>query len=66
MIAVLRDFLKENLETLSILDLGASSGIIASYLSYYFKKVVGIDIDASLVSECCRTQRIKPFNHDSW
>ena len=49
MIAVLRDFLKEDLETLSLLDLGASSGIIASYLSYYFKKVVAIDIDGSAV-----------------
>jgi len=57
MIAVLRDFLKVDLETLSLLDLGASSGIIASYLSYSFKKVVAIDIDGEAVQFAKRNAR---------
>jgi len=57
MIAVLRDFLQEDFETLSVLDLGASSGIIASYLSYYFKNVVAIDIDTSAVQFAKRNAR---------
>lgn len=45
MVAVLSDFLQSDFQSLSILDIGSSTGIIANYLSKYFGKVVGIDID---------------------
>jgi len=45
MIAVLSDFLGSNFQSLSVLDIGTSTGIIANYLSNYFGKVIGIDID---------------------
>lgn len=38
-------FGKGNLSKLTLLDIGSSTGIIDNYLSKYFKKVVGIDID---------------------
>jgi 2-polyprenyl-3-methyl-5-hydroxy-6-metoxy-1,4-benzoquinol methylase len=45
MVVVLRDFLGSNLQSLSVLDVGSSTGIIANYFSRYFGKVIGIDID---------------------
>ena len=44
-VAVLSDFLRSDFQSLSVLDIGASTGIIANYLSKYFGKVIGIDID---------------------
>lgn len=49
MVAVLQDFFQSDLQSLSILDVGSSTGIIANYLSYYFGKVIGIDIDEPAV-----------------
>jgi len=49
MIAVLSDFLNSDLKSLSVLDICSSTGIIANYLSKYFGKVVGIDIDEAAV-----------------
>jgi 2-polyprenyl-3-methyl-5-hydroxy-6-metoxy-1,4-benzoquinol methylase len=37
---------KGKLKNLTVLDIGASTGIIDNFLSKYFKKVVGTDIDA--------------------
>jgi len=48
-IAILRDFLDRNLQSLTLLDVGCSTGIIANYLSDYFDEVVGIDIDEPAV-----------------
>lgn len=48
-VAVLDDFLKEDLKTLSLLELGSSTGIISNYLTDYFRKVVAIDIDWSAI-----------------
>lgn len=45
MVVVLSDFFEPGLRSLSVLDVGSSTGIIANYLSRYFGKVVGIDID---------------------
>jgi hypothetical protein len=49
MTAVLKDFYSENIENLTVLDIGPSTGIIANLLSKKFGKVVGIDIDGPAV-----------------
>ena len=50
MVAVLSDFLGSNLQSFSVLDVGSSTGIIANYLSKYFGKVLGIDIDKNAIA----------------
>jgi ubiquinone/menaquinone biosynthesis C-methylase UbiE len=47
--AVLREFFHGNLSKLSLLDVGASTGIVANYLSAYFGKVTGVDIDREAI-----------------
>lgn len=49
MIAVLKDHSQQNLKTLSLLNIGGSAGIIDEYLSRYFARVVGIDIDKNAI-----------------
>jgi 2-polyprenyl-3-methyl-5-hydroxy-6-metoxy-1,4-benzoquinol methylase len=49
MIAVLGDYYKKELQSLTLLDIGASTGIIDNYLSEYFGKVIGTDIDKSAI-----------------
>jgi 2-polyprenyl-3-methyl-5-hydroxy-6-metoxy-1,4-benzoquinol methylase len=49
MVAVLSDYLRSDLKSFSVLDIGSSTGIIANYLSKYFGKVVGIDIDKNAI-----------------
>lgn len=45
-LAVLQDFLKSTpTSSLSLLDVGSSTGIIDNYLADHFLKVIGIDID---------------------
>lgn len=45
-INILRDYLQsQSLKNLTALDIGSSTGIIDSYLSGFFKKFTGIDID---------------------
>jgi len=44
-LAVLKDFFGAELKSLSLLDTGCSTGIIAHYLSDYLGEVVGIDTD---------------------
>jgi 2-polyprenyl-3-methyl-5-hydroxy-6-metoxy-1,4-benzoquinol methylase len=50
MVAVLSDYLRSDLKPFSVLDIGSSTGIIANYLSKYFGKVVGIDIDKNAIA----------------
>ena len=57
MIAVLRDFFMSDLKSLSVLDIGSSTGIIANYCSNYFGKVIGIDIDEAAIKLTTRTKR---------
>lgn len=45
MMAVLKDFFQTDMRSFTLLDIGSSTGIIDSYLSEYFGKVIGIDID---------------------
>lgn len=45
MVAVINHFLKKDLRSLAVLDIGSSAGIIANYLSKHFGRVVGRDID---------------------
>ena len=49
MLAVLEDFLPGQLDRLAVLDMGASTGIIAHELSKKVKFVAAIDIDESAV-----------------
>lgn len=49
MLAVLKDFLKQDLLELNLLNVGGSSGIIDKTLSSRFKNVVSIDIDEKAV-----------------
>jgi len=49
MVAVLGDFLDNNLHDLSLLDVGASTGIVANFLAEHFEKVTGIDIDREAI-----------------
>ena len=48
-ISVLKDFYSGNIENLTVLDIGSSTGIIANVLSKHFGKVVGVDIDKPAV-----------------
>lgn len=49
MTAILRDFLQVPLRDLSLLDVGASTGIIDHHLAKHFGMVTGIDIDAPAI-----------------
>lgn len=50
MLAVLKALLQVDLKTLSVLDLGASAGIISNALADFFGKVVGVDIDREAIA----------------
>ncbi len=50
MVAVLRDYIGQDLNQFTVLNVGGSSGIIDDYLSGYFGKVIGIDIDEKAIS----------------
>ena len=49
MIAVLKDYLRVDLKSLSLLDVGCSTGFISAYLADYFGQVFGIDIDEQAI-----------------
>ena len=51
MISVLREYIDNPLENLTLLDIGASVGIIDNYLASYFKLVIGIDLDYHAISQ---------------
>jgi ubiquinone/menaquinone biosynthesis C-methylase UbiE len=44
-IAVLKDFLEDDLKNLKLLDIGSSTGIMTKLLSEHFYETIGIDID---------------------
>jgi SAM-dependent methyltransferase len=48
-LAVLQDYFDGNLANMSLLDLGCSTGVTANFLSPYFNKTIGIDIDEEAV-----------------
>lgn len=50
MIKVLSEYIAEPLANLSALNVGGSAGIIDEYLSRYFAKVIGIDIDEKAIA----------------
>jgi SAM-dependent methyltransferase len=49
MVCVLQDYFNTDLKSLTLLDVGSSTGLIANYLARYFGEVVGIDIDGPAV-----------------
>lgn len=55
MIAILEDFIVKPLKECHLLDVGGSTGIIDNYLSTFFYKVIGIDIDDSAISHARNT-----------
>ena len=48
-IAVLKDYLKE-ISTLTLLDIGSSTGIMTNEYAKHFKNVIGVDLDVFLIS----------------
>jgi len=48
-VAVFKDYYQPDLKSLSVLDVGCSTGFIANYLADYFGQVFGIDIDAPAI-----------------
>ena len=76
-VSVLQDFIGADLKSLTLLDFGSSTGIIANYLANYFGKVVGIDIDQPAVEfatanfkrdnlEFVQTDSLKSEMHESY
>jgi len=57
MVAVIEDFTARPLKDLSLLDVGGSTGIIDNYLSNFFGKVVGIDIDRAAINHAGETYK---------
>jgi 2-polyprenyl-3-methyl-5-hydroxy-6-metoxy-1,4-benzoquinol methylase len=55
MVLVLREYLRSDLKTLNLLDIGCSTGIISDYLSHHFGSVTGIDIDRPAVTYASAT-----------
>jgi methylase of polypeptide subunit release factors len=49
MVSVLQDYLNTDLKSLTLLDVGSSTGLIAIHLAIYFGEVIGIDIDRTAV-----------------
>lgn len=49
MVSVFSDSFDKPLDTLSVLNVGGSAGIIDEYLSRYFAKVTGLDIDEKAI-----------------
>jgi ubiquinone/menaquinone biosynthesis C-methylase UbiE len=49
MVAVLQDFFGHPLDSLSLLNVGGSTGIIDNYLARHFRSVIGVDIDAGAI-----------------
>jgi SAM-dependent methyltransferase len=49
MVSVLQDYFNIELKSLTLLDVGSSTGLIANHLAMYFSEVIGIDIDRPAV-----------------
>lgn len=55
-LSVLKDYFgNDNLKNMSLLDVGASTGIIDNYLSSSFAEVTGIDIDTKAIKHAIET-----------
>jgi 2-polyprenyl-3-methyl-5-hydroxy-6-metoxy-1,4-benzoquinol methylase len=68
MAAVLGDYFGADLKSLSLLDIGCSTGVIANVLSDHFGQVIGIDIDQPAVayaSEKFRKDNLSFLTSDS-
>jgi 2-polyprenyl-3-methyl-5-hydroxy-6-metoxy-1,4-benzoquinol methylase len=48
-VSILKDASKIKLDKLNLLDVGCAAGLISMYLSRYFRKVVGTDIDEEAI-----------------
>lgn len=57
MLAILSEHFHKPLNMLSILDVGASTGIIDNYLAEHFGHVVGIDIDQHAIDYASRSSQ---------
>ena len=50
MLSIIRDFAGQDLRTLSVMDIGCSTGFMCDILSGHFGDVVGIDIDEKAIA----------------
>jgi len=55
MVAVLRDYFRQPIDSLTLLNVGGSTGIIDNYLAGHFRSVVGVDIDAAAIEHAKKT-----------
>lgn len=60
-ISILRDTSLTPLKELKLLDVGCASGLISLYLSRYFKKVTGADVDKEAIKEAKKLKNKKLF-----
>lgn len=62
LVAILKDYLfgDKILGTLTILDIGCSSGIITQYIADQAKKTIGVDVDLNAISLAKRSYEKKP------
>ena len=51
-LAILREFVGDDLSRLRCLDLGCARGLISYYLAPAFERVIGVDVDAMALSGC--------------
>lgn len=58
-VKLLENYFNNNLKSLVVLDVGSSTGIIDFYLSKYFAKVVGTDIDKDAIEFAKKNFRSK-------
>jgi 2-polyprenyl-3-methyl-5-hydroxy-6-metoxy-1,4-benzoquinol methylase len=54
MVAVLKDYSKKPVSTLSLLNVGGSAGIIDNYLADHFHSIVSVDIDEPAIMQAKR------------
>lgn len=50
MVAIMSEYLEQDLSDQSVLSVGGSTGIIDEYLARYFQSVCGIDIDEKAIA----------------
>lgn len=62
MVKTLEDYFgKDKLNTLTVLDIGSSTGIITNALAPHFRKIVGVDIDQGAVEYAQKTFKESNF-----
>lgn len=50
-LAILHDFLGDDLKTYTCLDIGCANGTISNFFAQYFDQIIGIDLDERLIRQ---------------